>query len=140
MKKPAVSLVLGGGHSIGVPLAVSSKRSFIVPSTSMTIHPVRINGPVLGVPESFSSAHKIRERIISFITSRASISAQRICDLMMNKYELVMDVGTVLDGKRAVLEGLIDELGGLSSALFCLNNMIKQGKQEEDMTQEKTQR
>ncbi len=125
MKTPTVSLVVGGGHSIGVPLAVSAKRSFIVPSASMTIHPVRMNGTVLGVPQTLSYFDKMQDRIINFVTSNSSISEENFRSLMMNTQELVLDVGSVLEGKKAVELGLIDELGGLSNALECLYNLIE---------------
>lgn len=124
MKKPTVSLVLGGGHSIGVPLAVSANESFIVPSATMTIHPVRMNGLVVGVPQSFSYFEQMQNRIVGFVADNSNIKAERFTQLMMNTGEMVMDVGTVLDGKRAVNEGLIDHLGGLSDALDMLSKMI----------------
>ena len=124
MKKPTVSLVLGGGHSIGVPLAVSANESFIVPSATMTIHPVRMNGLVVGVPQSFSYFEQMQNRIVGFVADNSNIKADRFTQLMMNTGEMVMDVGTVLDGKRAVNEGLIDHLGGLSDALDLLSKMI----------------
>lgn len=124
MTKPTVSLVLGGGHSIGVPLAVSSKRSFIVPSATMTVHPVRMSGLVLGVPQTFSYFEKMQERIVRFVTEHSSISEERFTELMMTTGELAMDVGTVLNGKDAVKEGLIDELGGLADAISYLYAMI----------------
>lgn len=124
MKKPTVSLVLGGGHSIGVPLAVSANESFIVPSATMTIHPVRMNGLVVGVPQSFSYFEQMQNRIVGFVADNSNIKADRFTQLMMNTGEMVMDVGTVLDGKRAVNEGLIDHLGGLSDALDMLSKMI----------------
>lgn len=125
MKTPTVSLVVGGGHSIGVPLAVSAKHSFIVPSASMTIHPVRMNGTVLGVPQTLSYFDKMQDRIINFVTSNSSISEENFRSLMMNTQELVLDVGSVLEGAKAVELGLIDELGGLSSAMDCLYNIIE---------------
>ena len=124
MKKPTVSLILGGGHSIGVPLAVSAKRSFIVPSATMTIHPVRMNGTVLGVPQTLSYFEKMQERIVKFVVDNSRISARKFKQLMMQTGELVMDVGTVLDGKSAVDCGLIDDLGSLSDALECLYSLI----------------
>jgi len=129
MKTPTVSLVLGGGHSIGVPLAVSAKRSFIAPSATMTIHPVRMNGLVLGVPQTLSYFDRMQERIVRFVTDNSSISADRFRQLMTATGELVLDVGTVLDGESAVREGLIDELGGLSNALECLVRMIEKGSE-----------
>ncbi|MBO5726120.1 MAG: ATP-dependent Clp protease proteolytic subunit [Clostridia bacterium] len=125
MKKPTVSLVLGGGHSIGVPLAVASKKSFIVPSATMTIHPVRMNGLVLGVPQMLNHFERMQERITDFVTSNSKISSNRFTELMMNTGELVTDVGSVLNGEKAVSEGLIDELGNLSDVIECLNNMIE---------------
>ena len=124
MKKPTVSLVLGGGHSIGVPLAVSARRSFIAPSATMTIHPVRMSGLVLGVPQTFSYFQKMQERITRFVVQNSGISAARFNKLMLNTGELVTDVGTVLDGERAVSEGIIDRIGGLSDALSCLYGLI----------------
>lgn len=125
MKTPTVSLVVGGGHSIGVPLAVSAKHSFIVPSASMTIHPVRMNGTVLGVPQTLSYFDKMQDRIINFVTANSSISEEKFRSLMMNTQELVLDVGSVLEGKKAVELGLIDELGGLSNAMECLYSIIE---------------
>ena len=125
METPTVSLVLGGGHSIGVPLAVSAKLSFIVPSATMTIHPVRSSGTVLGVPQSFSYFDRIQDRIVSFITRNSRITEEKLRSLLMNTDELVTDVGTVLDGKGAVEAGLIDRLGGLSDAVSALYHMIE---------------
>lgn len=124
MKKPTVSLVLGGGHSIGVPLAVAAKHSFIAPSATMTIHPVRMNGLLLGVPQTFEYFQRMQKRITQFVTQNSRISAPRFYDLCMNTEELVMDVGTVLNGEQAVEEGLIDSLGNLSQAIDCLYGMI----------------
>ena len=125
MRKPTVSLVLGGGPSIGVPLAVSARRSFIVPSATMTVHPVRMNGLVLGVPQTLSYFDRMQERIVKFVTDNSRISPERFRQLMMNKDELVMDVGTVLDGQAAVDEGLIDSLGGVSDVIAALYEMIE---------------
>ena len=125
MRKPTVSLVLGGGHSIGVPRAVSARRSFIVPSATMTVHPVRMNGLVLGVPQTLSYFDRMQERIVKFVTDNSRISPERFRQLMMNKDELVMDVGTVLDGQAAVDEGLIDSLGGVSDVIAALYEMIE---------------
>ena len=127
MKKPTVSLVLGGGHSIGVPLAVAARRSFIVPSATMTIHPVRINGLVLGVPQAFTHFQRMQERIIDFVCSHSRMSADRFAQLCMNTGELATDVGSVLDGAEAVKEGLIGELGSLHQALDALSQMIDAG-------------
>ncbi len=125
MKKPTVSLVLGGGHSIGVPLAVASKKSFIVPSATMTIHPVRMNGLILGVPQMLNHFERMQDRITEFVTGHSRISSERFTSLMMNTGELVTDVGSVLNGQKAVDEGLIDELGTLSDVIECLDNMIE---------------
>ncbi len=125
MKTPTASLVLGGGHSIGVPLAVSCKRSFIVPTATMTVHPVRMNGTVLGVPQTLSYFEKMQDRIARFVENNSQISAEDFRALMMKTGELIMDVGTVLDGEEAVKCGLIDELGGLSDALDYLQNVIE---------------
>ncbi len=124
MKTPTVSLVLGGGHSIGVPLAVSTDRSFIAPSATMTIHPVRMNGLVLGVPQTLSYFEQMQERIVRFVSDNSDISPDRFREMMLATGELVMDVGTVLSGEAAVNEGLIDSLGTLSDALNCLYDMI----------------
>lgn len=127
MKKPTVSLVLGGGHSIGVPLAVSARCSFIAPSATMTIHPVRMNGLVLGVPQTLSYFDKMQERIINFTTQNSHVSAARLRELMMQTGEMVMDVGTMIDGEQAVKEGIIDRLGSLSDAVQELYRMIEEG-------------
>ena len=127
MKKPTGSLGLGGGHSIGVPRACSAKQSFIAPSATMTVHPVRMNGLVLGVPQTLSYFDRMQERIVRFVTDNSGISSKDFRRLMMNTGELVMDVGTVLDGEKAVEEGLIDHLGGLSEALACLYEPIEGG-------------
>ncbi|MBQ4166133.1 MAG: ATP-dependent Clp protease proteolytic subunit [Oscillospiraceae bacterium] len=126
MSKPTVSIVVGGGHSIGVPLAVSAGVSFIVPSATMTIHPVRMNGMVLGVPQTMSYFEKMQERITRFVTDNSGISSKRFRELMMEKDELVMDVGSVVNGETAVKEGLIDRLGGLSDAVECLYGLIEE--------------
>ncbi len=125
MKKPTVSLVLGGGHSIGVPLSVSAKHSFIVPSATMTVHPVRMTGLVLGVPQMLRHFEKMQDRITTFVAANSKISKERFNELMMNVGEMVTDVGTVLDGNRAVSEGLIDSVGSLSDAIKCLYDMIE---------------
>ena len=125
MKKPVVSLVLGGGHSIGVPLAVSAKHSFIVPSATMTIHPVRMNGLVLGVPQTLNYFKNMQERIVRFVCENSKIAPDRFRTLMhATGGELVTDVGTVLGGETAVKEGLIDSVGNLGDALECLYNLI----------------
>ncbi len=125
MKKPTASLVLGGGHSIGVPLAVSADKSFIVPTATMTIHPVRMNGLVLGVPQTLSYFDKMQERIVSFVSQNSKIPPERFRELMMATGELVMDVGTVLDGENAVKEGLIDNIGNLKDAMSYLYSEIE---------------
>lgn len=131
MKTPTVSLVLGGGHSIGVPLAVSANTSFIVPSATMTIHPVRMNGLVVGVPQSFSYFEQMQQRIVNFVVENSHITKERFTSLMMNTGEMVMDVGTVLDGQRAVSEGLIDKLGGLSDAMEFLRDKIQRQRESD---------
>ena len=128
MKKPTVSLVLGGGHSIGVPLAVSARYSFIAPTATMTVHPVRMNGVMLGVPQTLSYFDKMQERITSFVCANSSISPERFKQLMMKNGELVMDVGTVLDGEQAVQEGLIDSLGSLHDAVEKLYRLIEEAR------------
>lgn len=139
MKTPTVSLVVGGGHSIGVPLAVSAKHSFIVPSATMTIHPVRMNGLVLGVPQTLSYFDKMQDRIVNFVTSNSNISDDEFRKLMMQTGELVMDVGTVVDGEKAVELGLIDSLGGLSDAIECLYSIIEEsGEKYPDNTEEES--
>ncbi len=130
MKTPTVSLVLGGGHSIGVPLAVSTDKSFITPSATMTIHPVRMNGLVLGVPQTLSYFEQMQERIVRFVSDNSEIAPDRFREMMLATGELVMDVGTVLSGEAAVNEGLIDSLGSLSDALNCLYEMIDNKNKE----------
>ena len=117
MKKPTVSLVLGGGHSIGVPLATAAKKSFIVPSATMTLHPVRINGLVLGAPQTFNYFEEMQKRIVNFICSHSKASSEQIHDLMMRPDELATDIGSIIDGNEAVRYGIIDSVGGLSDAL-----------------------
>lgn len=131
MKTPTVSMVVGGGHSIGVPLAVCAKKSFIVPSATMTIHPVRMNGLVLGVPQTLSYFDKMQERIVRFVCDNSAIKPERFRELMMSTGELVMDVGSVIDGEQAVKEGLIDRLGGLSEAIDCIYDMIENSSEKE---------
>lgn len=129
MSKPTVSLVLGGSHSIGVPLAVSAKRSFIAPSAAMTIHPVRLNRLVIGVPQTFYYFERIQDRITQFITANSGIKREALTKLMLQTGELAADVGSVIYGEEAVELGLIDQIGGLSDALSCLHGMIEDRKQ-----------
>lgn len=129
MKKPTVSLVLGGGHSIGVPLAVAAKRSIIAPSAAMTIHPVRLTGVVIGVSQTFNYFGKIQERIVQFVTSNSNIKREKFIELMLKTGELAADVGSVIYGEEAVKLGLIDQVGGLSDALDWLHEQIAADKQ-----------
>ena len=122
MKKPTVSLVLGGGHSIGVPLAVAAKRSFIAPSAAMTIHPVRLNGVVIGVPQTYNYFARIQERIVGFVTGHSNISREKYNELMLATDEIANDVGSVIYGEEAVNCGLIDAIGTLSDALDYLHS------------------
>ncbi len=131
MKKPTVSLVLGGGHSIGIPLAVCTKKSFITPTASMTVHPVRMTGLVVGAPQTFRYFQRIQEQIADFVTENSKISREVFEHYMMATGEMATDVGTILYGKEAVSSGLIDRLGGLSDALSALHKMIdKKEKQK----------
>ena len=125
VSKPSATLVLGGGHSIGIPLAVSAQRSFIVPTATMTVHPVRHSGMILGVPQTMRWFEQMQERITGFVAAHSGISAERYTELMLRTGELVMDVGTVLDGRKAVREKLIDSLGGISDALGWLYREIE---------------
>lgn len=130
LSKPTVSLVLGGSHSIGGPLAVSAKYSFIVPSGTMIIHPVRSNGMFIGVEQSLRNMIRTQDRITRFLSQHSHMTQERIEELMLNPTELVKDVGTLLEGKEAVKEGLIDEVGGMSEALNKLHEMIDQSRQK----------
>ena len=130
MKKPTVSLVLGGGHSIGIPLAVCTKKSFITPTASMTVHPVRMTGLVVGAPQTFRYFQRIQEQIADFVTANSRISREDFEKYMMATGEMATDVGTILYGKEAVSSGLIDRLGGLSDALAALHRMIDKKKAE----------
>ncbi|MBR2489403.1 MAG: ATP-dependent Clp protease proteolytic subunit [Clostridia bacterium] len=125
MKKPTVSFVLGGGHSIGVPLAVSADRSYIAPSATMTVHPVRTNGLVIGVPQMMNHFTRMQARITDFVVKNSKISAERFTELMMNTKEMITDVGSVLSGEKAVKEGLIDEIGNLGSVIEGLYDLIE---------------
>ena len=129
MRKPTVSLVLGGGHSIGVPLAVSARVSFIAPSAAMTIHPVRLNGLVIGVPQTFYYFERIQDRIIQFVTQNSHVDREIFTRMMLQTGELAADVGSVIYGEEAVKIGLIDRIGGLSDALDCLHGMMEEERQ-----------
>ena len=128
MKKPSVSLVLGGGHSIGIPLAVCTKKSFITPTASMTVHPVRMTGLVVGAPQTYRYFQRIQEQIADFVTANSAITRERFERYMMATGEMATDVGTILYGKEAVASGLIDSLGGISDALSALRQMISDNK------------
>ena len=127
ISKPSAAVVLGGGHSIGIPLAVSARRSFIVPTATMTIHPVRHSGMILGVPQTIRWFEQMQERITGFVAAHSGMTEKRYTELMLRTGELVMDVGTVLDGRKAVREKLIDQLGGISDALEWLYQEIEKG-------------
>ena len=128
MTKPTASLVLGGGHSIGVPLAVAARRSFIAPSAAMTIHPVRLTGVVIGAPQTFNYFGKIQDRIVRFVTHNSGIKAEKFLELMLSTTELAADVGTVIYGEEAVDLGLIDQVGGLRDALSYLHEEIEKAR------------
>lgn len=132
MSKPTVSLVLGGGHSIGIPIAVATDMSFIVPSATMTVHPVRTTGTVLGVPQAFLGLERMQERINKFIVGHSHITSEKLNALMMDTRELATDVGTVLDGAHAVSFGLIDRFGGLSPAISSLKKLIREKREREN--------
>ena len=127
ISKPSAAVVLGGGHSIGIPLAVSARRSFIVPTATMTIHPVRHSDMILGVPQTMRWFEQMQERITGFVAAHSGMTEKRYTELMLRTGELVMDVGTVLDGRKAVREKLIDQLGGISDALEWLYQEIEKG-------------
>ncbi len=126
MKKPTVSVVLGGGHSIGVPLAVAAKHSLIVPSATMTVHPIRMTGTVIGAPQTFRYFHKIQDRLVSFVVRNSKIEEENFLRLMMETDKIANDVGTVLFGEEAVSCGLIDGVGGISDAISLIHQMTKQ--------------
>lgn len=130
MRKPTVSLVLGGGHSIGVPLAVSAKQSFIAPSAAMTIHPVRMTGLIIGVAQTFTYFERIQERIVDFVTKNSKVDRDRFTKMMLKTGELSADVGSVIYGQEAVDIGLIDHIGSLGDALDCLHGMMRDRKKE----------
>ena len=129
MKKPTVSLVLGGGHSIGVPLAVSARKSFIVPSATMTIHPVRVSGTVIGTPQTYYYFENMQDRIINFITAHSKVKEEHFREMLMRTDQIATDTGTLIDGEEAVRCGLIDSVGGLSEALEALRGMIEKNKE-----------
>ena len=128
MSKPTVSLILGGGHSIGVPLAVSAKYSFIAPSATMTVHPVRLNGMIVGVPQTFAYFDRMQDRIIRFVADNSRVTPQRFRQLMTDTGGLVTDIGTLLTGEEAVREGIIDSVGGLKDALKKLDDLIEEAQ------------
>ncbi len=128
MKKPVVTLVLGGGHSIGVPLAVAGKRSFIVPSATMTLHPVRISGTVIGAPQTYRYFKEMQERIADFVCRNSHMSREAFLSCVLKPDEMAADVGSILDGQEAVESGLIDEVGGLHAALECVKELIRREK------------
>jgi ATP-dependent protease ClpP protease subunit len=132
MKKPTVSLVLGGGHSIGIPLAVCTKKSYITPTASMTVHPVRMTGLVVGAPQTYRYFQRIQEQITDFVATNSGISKEKFENYMMATGEMATDVGTILYGKEAVASGLIDSLGGLSDALEDLRSMIEKKKKDKN--------
>ena len=140
LSKPTVSLVLGGGHSIGVPIAVAVEKSFIAPTATMTIHPIRLTGLVLGVQQSFDYLERMQERVIDFVTSHSNISADKFRNLMMATGQLARDVGTILVGKDAIECGLIDEIGGLDKSLAYLRQRIKEEKSHQKKTKSKVEK
>lgn len=139
MKKPTVSLVLGGGHSIGIPLAVCTKKSFITPTASMTVHPVRMTGLVVGAPQTYRYFQRIQEQIADFVTANSKISKEEFEHYMMATGEMATDVGTILYGKEAVASGLIDKLGGLNDALSTLHKMIDRYQKDQRKSDAKKQ-
>lgn len=128
MKKPTVSLVLGGGHSIGVPLAVSAKRSFIVPSATMTVHPVRISGTLIGAPQTYRYFSRMQNRITDFVVAHSKVTVEQFNGMLMRTEEMATDVGSILEGREAVDAGLIDQVGGLADAIAALRGMREQGR------------
>jgi len=133
--KPTVSLVLGGGHSIGVPLAVSAQYSFIAPTATMTIHPVRMNGTMVGTPQTYDYFNKMQDRVMDFVVDNSQISRQRLMDLMMDTEKLALDVGTILIGAEAVEEKIIDEIGGLHAAMEKLYSLIEDSNEHQKPSQ-----
>ncbi|MBR1568198.1 MAG: ATP-dependent Clp protease proteolytic subunit, partial [Lachnospiraceae bacterium] len=132
ISKPVVTLVLGGGHSIGVPLSVSGDYSFIVPTATMVVHPIRMNGTVIGVKQNYEYIERMQDRIIDFTVSHSDIEEERLRTIMMNNKQLVKDIGSMLVGEEAVREGLINEVGGIREAVAKLHEMIDQKKQQTD--------
>ncbi len=132
MSKPTVSLVLGGGHSIGVPLAVAADRSFIVPSATMTIHPVRMSGTVVGVPQTYYYFERMQDRIVNFVVDHSGVEEGKFRELLLRTDQIATDVGSIVDGKEAVNIGLIDRIGGVSEALAELRRMIGEQKKTEN--------
>ena len=130
MSKPSVSLVLGGGHSIGIPLAVCANKSFIVPTATMTLHPVRMNGLVIGVPQSFNYFTKMQDRILNFIVSHSNADKDNLMQLMMETDEIATDVGSIIDGEKAVSIGLIDSVGSLKDAMATLKELVREKNPE----------
>lgn len=128
MTKPTVSIVLGGSHSIGVPLAVAARRSFAVPSAAMTIHPVRMSGTVIAAPQTYSYFQRLQERIVAFVAGHSQITGEKFQSLMLQKDDMAADVGSVIYGEEAVRLGLIDQVGGLSDGLQCLYRQIEERK------------
>ncbi|MFB1049518.1 ClpP family protease [Paraliobacillus sp. JSM ZJ581] len=135
LSKPTVSVVLGGGHSIGVPIAVAANHSFIVPSATMTIHPIRLTGLVIGVPQTFEYLDKMQERVIQFVTTHSQVSEEKFKSLMFEKGNLTRDIGTNVVGKDAVSYGLIDAVGGVKEAMVHLNKQIEMYKENKGMIQ-----
>lgn len=135
LSKPTVSVVLGGGHSIGVPIAVATDYSFIAPSATMTIHPIRLTGLVIGVPQTFEYIDKMQERVIQFVTDHSNIKEEKFKELMFDKGNLTRDIGTNVVGKDAVEYGLINEVGGISGAMKKLNEFIERDKDQEELIQ-----
>lgn len=139
MTKPTVSLVLGGGHSIGVPLAASAKRSLIVPSATMTLHPVRISGMVIGVPQSFRYMSEMQKRIVAFICAHSRAKPERLNELMLRPDQMATDCGTILEGREAVECGIIDEVGGLDRALEILRELSRANEKRKKPTVKDTE-
>lgn len=131
MKKPTVSLILGGGHSIGVPLAVSAQHSFIATTATMTIHPIRMNGPVIGVPQTFEYFNRMQDRVVEFVVNNSRISREKFIKIMLETGKLANDVGSIIFGQEAVNVGLIDSVGGVNDAIETLYKMIEKRKKDD---------